>query len=144
MEMTAVYNTVVIARLKGAYEKAEVNAKKYINYAFDVNDSLALTQGNYQLACIYVYLDRSEEALAKYFEALKYLDTQNRKQEGKILNGIGVVYSHSNQYEKSKEYQRKAIAIALKEKDSVALGVNYNGIGITLKNQDSIAEALSY
>ena len=145
MEMASVYNKGVMSRLKGEYAEAEIFTKDYLNYVSSINDSIELTKANYQLASIYVYLDKKEAAISRYFNALKYLEnSDNELQKAKILNGIAIVYNQSNQYKKSKEYNLKALEIAVKAKDSTFLSILYNGLGVTLKNQDSIKKALSY
>lgn len=145
MEMTSIYNNSSISRQRGDLVKGKKQAKTFLSYAISSNDSIEISKANYQLGSINVYLDEKEAAILNFLEALNYLDkNKNESQKAKILNGIAIIYSQTSQYEKSKEYNRKVIDVALKLKDSSLLAISYNGRGITLKNQDSIKKALYY
>ncbi|QCX01443.1 tetratricopeptide repeat protein [Aggregatimonas sangjinii] len=145
MKMTSIYNNGVFSRLKGEYTEAEKSLNEFLDYTLSIKDSVEIVKANYQLGSVYMYLDKKEAAISKFFEALEYLENSDDVvQKGKVLNGIAIVYSQTSQYEKSKEYNSRAVTIALKEKDSSFLSILYNGLGITLKNQDSTAKALHY
>ncbi len=143
-EMNTVYYNGVISRLNGEYADAKSFTKDYLTYALSIKDSIEITKSYYQLGSINVYLDKTEEAISNFLESLKFLGEKNTAQTSRILNGIGVVYSQTNQYEKSKEYQLRAAKIAEKDKNYNSLAIIYNGIGVTLKNQDSTKKALTY
>ena len=145
MVMTSTYNRGVFSRLNGDYAEGERSLNQFLNYALSIKDSAEIADANYQLGSVYMYLDKKEDAISKFVEALKYLEnSDDNTKKGKILNGIAIIYSQTSQYEKSKEYNGKAMEIALQEKDSTFLSILYNGLGITLKNQDSTERALGY
>ncbi|MFD2586951.1 tetratricopeptide repeat protein [Croceitalea marina] len=144
MEMSSILNKAVIARMNGNYADGIAPIKTYINYKESKNDSSGLCTGYYQLASLNVYLSQYESAISNYVKSLSYLDKTDIKQQGKILNGMGIVFRQTSQYEKAKETYKKSIKLSIKAKDSNNLGIAYNSLGIALKEQDSIDKAMYF
>lgn len=90
------------------------------------------------------YLDHSVQAIDNYLTALSYFKQLNDLQgEGKVYNNIGNLY-RNNDYDRSLEFFKKALAIAEKLSDDKLIAPIYLNIGTVYYHKSSFYQALNY
>lgn len=105
------------------YQKAKDNFNFIIKNSKD-NAKIGLSYSG--LGVIEAKQSNYPEALELYFKGLRFAEKSNDKIiQAKILSNIGSIYYDTNEFEKSIQYQRKAIAIpgknGFKEDDNLRL-----------------------
>ena len=139
-----------------------INAKRNLGYFYLISSDYKQAQDNFNyiikntkdnskiglsysgLGIIEAKQSNYPEALKLYFKGLKFAENSNDKIiQAKILSNIGSVYYDTNEFNKSIQYQKKALAIpsknGFKEDDNLRL----HNIGLCyfeLKNYDKCLE----
>lgn len=139
-----------------------INAKRNLGYFYLITSDYKQAQDNFNfiiknskdnakiglsysgLGIIEAKQSNYPEALKLYFKGLKFAENSNDKIiQAKILSNIGSVYYDTNEFNKSIQYQKKALAIpsknGFKEDDNLRL----HNIGLCyfeLKNYDKCLE----
>jgi signal transduction histidine kinase/Tfp pilus assembly protein PilF len=139
-----------------------INAKRNLGYFYLITSDYKQAQDNFNyiikntkdnskiglsysgLGIIEAKQSNYPEALKLYFKGLKFAENSNDKIiQAKILSNIGSVYYDTNEFNKSIQYQKKALAIpsknGFKEDDNLRL----HNIGLCyfeLKNYDKCIE----
>ncbi|MBA3971953.1 MAG: tetratricopeptide repeat protein [Bacteroidetes bacterium] len=87
----------------------------------------------------------SDQALNYARQALSIAkETNNKKDEAKALNNIGLAFFYKSEYDRSISYYNSSLTIAMANSDSAAISLAYNQIGNTYKSLDNFPRSIEY
>lgn len=118
-----------------------------------ISEQLSKAAGNFNLtasnhlskAIVYSLKSFNTQALAEYFESLKYFEkTQNLNMQISVYGNIGFTYYNIKDFDKSLQYYNKALTLALNTKYEYYEAQLYQNIGSVYEDMQNINEAGGY
>lgn len=139
LSLSAQYN------YKGLSELGREYAHKAKGYFEKTNNSYGLSMAYNNLGEADRRQSKYTEALKNYHYALKIAESNNLKNSGIILNGVGLIYIEQKEFEKAIKIYQELITVNKKANDNIGLALNYNNLGLSYAGLGQHKEAiLSY
>ena len=135
---------------RALYNKGELyQALKYLIQANEIAVNLSLSNIIPNLlnlqANIYGSMGQYDKAVELYLEALnKYHDLNDKQNEGKVFNNLGLVYYRMDQIEKSFQYHHKAFHLWDSLDYQQGLGSSYTNLSYVYTKWGEFDTALNY
>lgn len=126
--------------LLGDFNVALENINKALNISKGINDSSIISLSLYNLGLCNRKLGNLDIALDYYFKSLDYVGKTNHN----TFNGISIIYGIMKNFDKSLEYQKKALKIRKELGNKDLIIGSLNNMGIIYQKINKPEKALEY
>lgn len=125
-------------------DKSKEYAIEAINISKKLKDSANLAIAYLRLGHYHYYYGSSPKAISNYLECINLNNHLNQANLASAYTNLGILNKNKGQYEKSLEYNSKALKIRQAEKDSTGIAKSLNNIGTVYYYMNNLDKALEY
>jgi signal transduction histidine kinase len=124
------------------YNKSNLFATKALNIATTQHNDTLRAKANMYIGTASYLAGKHDEALNKYFEAVKiYQSIKNKNGIAETYNEIGILYLKQNKLNKAKQILYNAITIVDNNSNSRTIANSYNNLGLVFETENNLDSA---